>query len=389
MASPIIIQILPATLTELTIIVESTNGIEVKTLADCDITAFAITLTLPRPPYSSVNLKFYSQGYSIAILENVSVGQRIELTPTSDYIKTSDGTNDYYVKDTYSRQFENDLLDIVMTKANSSDIPAAITESTVSDWGFTKNTGTVTSVNNVSPVSGNVALAIPTAISDLLDDTRIIPIDKAKSVVDNNTGSLKFWTGTKNEYDELGNNYYAWKFNASTIYTKSLLLTNMTKIYDSNGNATSQKCSSFYGWSFQSAQVYTQATNPQIGDYIAYGGGTTFSLSTDEITSVTPTTITVGNLTYTRDISLDTIQSDTVGYISVTGTTSVYEKYTRDTSLDFTLGDTQYNNDIIYICTDIGDIYKGTTSLLSSRIATNDIWYNDTSSTLYIGVSQS
>ena len=32
------------------------------------------------------------------------------------------------------------------------------TESTVSGWGFTKNTGTVTSVNNVQPVNGNVTL---------------------------------------------------------------------------------------------------------------------------------------------------------------------------------------------------------------------------------------
>lgn len=123
MASPTTIRITPVTLTELTIIVESTNGIEVKTLADCDITTSAITLTLPRPPYSNVNLKFYSQGYNVGILENVSgIGNQIELTPTSDYIKTSDGTNNYYVKDNYSRKFGNDLLDIVMTKADSSDI---------------------------------------------------------------------------------------------------------------------------------------------------------------------------------------------------------------------------------------------------------------------------
>lgn len=39
-----------------------------------------------------------------------------------------------------------------------SDVPI---ESTISGWGFTKNTGTVTSVNNVSPVNGNVTLSIP------------------------------------------------------------------------------------------------------------------------------------------------------------------------------------------------------------------------------------
>lgn len=41
-------------------------------------------------------------------------------------------------------------------------IPSEVTESTVSGWGFTKNTGTVISVNNVSPVNGNVSLSIPT-----------------------------------------------------------------------------------------------------------------------------------------------------------------------------------------------------------------------------------
>lgn len=39
--------------------------------------------------------------------------------------------------------------------------------------------GTVTSVNNVSPTNGNVAITIPTKISDLTDDTATYPIDKA------------------------------------------------------------------------------------------------------------------------------------------------------------------------------------------------------------------
>lgn len=46
---------------------------------------------------------------------------------------------------------------------NKPTIPSEVTESTVSGWGFTKNTGTVTSVNNVSPVNGNVTLSIPAA----------------------------------------------------------------------------------------------------------------------------------------------------------------------------------------------------------------------------------
>lgn len=46
--------------------------------------------------------------------------------------------------------------------SNKPTIPSEVTEATVSGWGFTKNTGTVTSVNNVSPVNGNVTLSIPT-----------------------------------------------------------------------------------------------------------------------------------------------------------------------------------------------------------------------------------
>lgn len=42
-------------------------------------------------------------------------------------------------------------------------IPSEVTETTVSNWGFTKNVGTVTSVNSTSPdANGNVTLTIPT-----------------------------------------------------------------------------------------------------------------------------------------------------------------------------------------------------------------------------------
>lgn len=59
----------------------------------------------------------------------------------------------------YGKIFEDR---IPTTIARTSQIPSAVTESTVSGWGFTKNTGTVTSVNNVQPVNGNVTIAIPT-----------------------------------------------------------------------------------------------------------------------------------------------------------------------------------------------------------------------------------
>lgn len=51
--------------------------------------------------------------------------------------------------------------------SNKPTIPSAVTETTVSGWGFTKNTGTVISVNDVSPVNGNVALSIPTVPTNI------------------------------------------------------------------------------------------------------------------------------------------------------------------------------------------------------------------------------
>ena len=38
------------------------------------------------------------------------------------------------------------------------ELPSPVTEETVAEWGFTKNEGTVTSINNITPVSGDVTL---------------------------------------------------------------------------------------------------------------------------------------------------------------------------------------------------------------------------------------
>ena len=54
---------------------------------------------------------------------------------------------------------------VVLTASDVGALPDSTvipTEATVSGWGFTKNVGTVTSVNNVAPVNGNVSLSIPT-----------------------------------------------------------------------------------------------------------------------------------------------------------------------------------------------------------------------------------
>ena len=60
----------------------------------------------------------------------------------------------------------------------------------------------IKTINNTS-LLGSGDISVPTSISDLTDDTAIYPIDKAESVVDNNSGSLTFWSGTKAEYDAI------------------------------------------------------------------------------------------------------------------------------------------------------------------------------------------
>lgn len=71
------------------------------------------------------------------------------------------------VKINRSTNLSNNFKDVAcwgdnISKFNNDANYTSVYESTVSDWGFTKNTGTVTSVNNVSPVNGNVTLTIPT-----------------------------------------------------------------------------------------------------------------------------------------------------------------------------------------------------------------------------------
>lgn len=53
--------------------------------------------------------------------------------------------------------------------ALKSEIP---TDETVAEWGYTKNEGTVKSVNNVEPdENGNVTVSIPSKTSDLTNDS--------------------------------------------------------------------------------------------------------------------------------------------------------------------------------------------------------------------------
>ena len=56
--------------------------------------------------------------------------------------------------------------------------------------GYTSNTGTVTSVNNVSPVSGNVTISIPTDTSDLTNGAGYITSSSLSNLADNDLSNL-------------------------------------------------------------------------------------------------------------------------------------------------------------------------------------------------------
>jgi hypothetical protein len=88
---------------------------------------------------------------------------------------------------------EYDIKDVVsgyITGINSSDVTTALgyTPYDASNPnGYTSNTGTVTSVNNVSPVAGNVILSIPTDTNDLTNGAGYITSSALNNYVTTNT----------------------------------------------------------------------------------------------------------------------------------------------------------------------------------------------------------
>ena len=120
----------------------------------------------------------------------------------------------------------NDLSD-------TPTIPSAVTESTVSGWGFTKNIGTVTKVNDTSPDSnGNVTLAIPekvfiaiygsTTYTDILN-----AYSAGKTIIcywdwNTNNSSNPLQTATYHYYDNTFEFYFGFP---NTIYTAKITST--------------------------------------------------------------------------------------------------------------------------------------------------------------------
>ena len=89
--------------------------------------------------------------------------------------------------------------------AIKTDIP---TETTVSNWGFTKNVGTVTKVNNISPdSSGNVEIDIPKTIST--QDIRITDLRDGTYILTYSGKIRLYWNGT--ESDDYVEHLQSWK----------------------------------------------------------------------------------------------------------------------------------------------------------------------------------
>ena len=77
--------------------------------------------------------------------------------------------------------------------AVKTDIP---TETTVSNWGFTKNVGTVTKINNASPdSSGNVSITLPTKSSWNYDDRYVRFDNFEQNLTDEQKANARFNIG--------------------------------------------------------------------------------------------------------------------------------------------------------------------------------------------------
>lgn len=125
--------------------------------------------------------------------------------------------------------------------AVKTDIP---TETTVSGWGFTKNVGTVTKVNNTSPdSSGNVEIDIPKTIST--QDIRITDLRDGTYVLTYSGKIRLYWNGT--EGDDYVEHLQSWKNTWNPILVVS------TKYSSDSGTSWFWQCYNFIalGWNFK------------------------------------------------------------------------------------------------------------------------------------------
>ena len=117
--------------------------------------------------------------------------------------------------------------------AIKTDIP---TETTVSNWGFTKNVGTVTKVNNISPDSnGNVEIDIPKTIST--QDIRITDLRDGTYILTYSGKIRLYWNGT--ESDDYVEHLQSWK------NTWNPILVIQTKLSQDSGTSWFWQCYNF------------------------------------------------------------------------------------------------------------------------------------------------
>ena len=99
-------------------------------------------------------------------------------TVTLATVATSGSYNDLSDKPTVPTKTSDLTNDSgYITGISSSDVTTALgytPYNSSNPAGYTSNVGTVTSVNNTQPVNGNVTLSIPTATSDLTNDSGYI-----------------------------------------------------------------------------------------------------------------------------------------------------------------------------------------------------------------------
>lgn len=131
------------------------------------ITGYDVTSALGYTPYNSSNPNGYTSNVgTVTKVNNASPDSNGNVTLS---IPDAQVNSDWNASSGVSKILNKPSFATVATSGSYDDlnnkpsIPAATTEATVSGWGFTKNTGTVTKVNNNSPDSnGNVTISIPT-----------------------------------------------------------------------------------------------------------------------------------------------------------------------------------------------------------------------------------
>lgn len=95
----------------------------------------------------------------------------------------------------------------------------SVTESTVSGWGFTKNAGTVTSVDSTLPVNGNVALNAVSYVQQTLTDAQKT---QARTNIGAGTSNFTGYTSSNKLSTDYINNVAGWTSNTGTVIGSGL-----------------------------------------------------------------------------------------------------------------------------------------------------------------------